>query len=63
MNTKEVVYSFWNTIQDNFPDVRMKAPTENRPNRFSLYVPNQKRNKRWLQVDWNVNVVILLWII
>ncbi|WP_077212425.1 hypothetical protein [Bacillus dakarensis] len=57
MNTQEVAYRFWELVKSQFPDERMKEPTETRHNRYSIYVPNKNRNKRWMQVDWNVNVV------
>ncbi|WAA08576.1 hypothetical protein [Fervidibacillus albus] len=57
MSTKEIAAEFVQTIQTHFPNVKFKQPTENRSNRISIYVPNSKRNKRWMQVDWNKTVV------
>jgi hypothetical protein len=46
--------NFIQVLKDNFPDIKYKSFTLKSGNtRISPYLPNKKRNKRWMQLDAN----------
>ncbi|PLS14919.1 hypothetical protein CVD28_25720 [Bacillus sp. M6-12] len=54
MNSEEMRREFIKLIKLNFPSVQFKERTLPSGNkRISPYIPNKKRNKRWMQLDAN----------
>ncbi|MBN8199187.1 hypothetical protein ACFWGC_29295 [Cytobacillus pseudoceanisediminis] len=51
------IQQFLDLIQKNFPEV-VKTNSASTLNRTILFVPNQKRNKRWIKIDNNESLHI-----
>lgn len=54
MNSEELREQFIRILKKEFPSIKFKEKTLKSGNiRYSLYVPNNKKNKRWMQLDAN----------
>jgi hypothetical protein len=54
LTNKKLREDFIQVLKDCFPDVKYKISNLKSGNtRISPYLPNQKRNKRWMQLDAN----------
>lgn len=54
MTSEELRQEFISILKREFPSVRLKQTVLKSGNiRFSLYIPNNRRDKRWMQLDAN----------
>lgn len=58
MNSEQIREEYLKIIKKEFPSVILNPSTIKNGNiRFSPYVPNKKRNKRWMMIDANPEYV------
>ncbi|MEH7085428.1 hypothetical protein V7139_22180 [Neobacillus drentensis] len=54
MESEQMRSKFINVLKENFPEVQYRAKRlASGRTRISPYLPNKKRNKRWMQLDSN----------